>query len=422
MEKDRPWCLVLSGGGAKGVYHIGAWRALRELGVEVDAFVGNSIGALVAPFMALGLSDELEAIAKGIGIDFVLKVPPELVKDGELSVGIENLAKLRELARDFVKKGGLDTAPLRALLERSIDEARLRASGKDLGIVTVSLTELQPRELFLEAMEDGHLVDYLMASAAVPGFVAPVIKGKKYVDGGVHDNLPYTVALKRGYRRVIVVDISGLGINRRPRIEGTETVYVKNSIEMGGILDFDREFLERFTELGYLDTKRAFGQLDGYAYFLEPDAKAEKSFRTRLGRLGTPPARALLEPSGPIWPERMRHDRRLLLKSLECAALSLGVERVRAWTYVELEAEIRRRKALEDARLEAIAEKAKISLLEAGVEAAKAARLDECPYWYASLVSAFPKSRPGALVRRALESLTPELKAALAFLELSPAD
>ncbi|HOX18820.1 MAG TPA: hypothetical protein PKW82_10210, partial [Spirochaetales bacterium] len=201
-----------------------------------------------------------------------------------------------------------------------------------------------------------------------------------------------------------------------------ETVYVKNSIEMGGILDFDREFLERFTELGYLDTKRAFGQLDGYAYFLEPDAKAEKSFRTRLGRLGTPPARALLEPSGPIWPERMRHDRRLLLKSLECAALSLGVERVRAWTYVELEAEIRRRKALEDARLEAIAEKAKISLLEAGVEAAKAARLDECPYWYASLVSAFPKSRPGALVRRALESLTPELKAALAFLELSPAD
>ena len=204
MAKDRPWCLVLSGGGAKGVYHIGAWRALRELGVEVDAFIGNSIGALVAPFMALGLSEELEEIAKGIGIDFILKVPPELVRDGELSVGIDRLPELRELARDFVKRGGLDTAPLRALLERSIDEARLRASGKDLGIVTVSLTELQPRELFLEAMEDGHLVDYLMASAAVPGFVAPVIKGKKYVDGGVHDNLPYTVALKRGYRRVIV--------------------------------------------------------------------------------------------------------------------------------------------------------------------------------------------------------------------------
>ena len=37
---DSGYCLVLSGGGAKGVYHIGVWRALKELGIGVDAFVG----------------------------------------------------------------------------------------------------------------------------------------------------------------------------------------------------------------------------------------------------------------------------------------------------------------------------------------------------------------------------------------------
>jgi hypothetical protein len=43
------------------------------------------------------------------------------------------------------------------------------------------------------------------------------------------------------------VDISGAGINRKPDIVGTRTVYIKNSINMGGLLDFDREFMDDYT-------------------------------------------------------------------------------------------------------------------------------------------------------------------------------
>jgi predicted acylesterase/phospholipase RssA len=53
QSNTRPYCLVLGGGGAKGVYHIGVWRALKELEVPVEAFVGNSIGAIMGAFMAL---------------------------------------------------------------------------------------------------------------------------------------------------------------------------------------------------------------------------------------------------------------------------------------------------------------------------------------------------------------------------------
>ncbi|RKX97983.1 MAG: hypothetical protein DRZ90_04450, partial [Spirochaetes bacterium] len=61
MENNH-YCLVLSGGGAKGVYHIGVWKALKELGIQVDAFIGNSIGAVISAFLAQGLDEVLEVI------------------------------------------------------------------------------------------------------------------------------------------------------------------------------------------------------------------------------------------------------------------------------------------------------------------------------------------------------------------------
>ena len=47
MESES-CCLVLSGGGTKGVYHIGVWRSLKELGILISSFVGASIGAIIA--------------------------------------------------------------------------------------------------------------------------------------------------------------------------------------------------------------------------------------------------------------------------------------------------------------------------------------------------------------------------------------
>ena len=53
MHKEA-YALVLSGGGAKGIYHIGAWKALIELEISIEAVFGNSVGAIVAGFIAQG--------------------------------------------------------------------------------------------------------------------------------------------------------------------------------------------------------------------------------------------------------------------------------------------------------------------------------------------------------------------------------
>ncbi len=432
MDMRGGYCLVLSGGGAKGVYHIGAWRALRELGVPVVGFIGNSIGAIIAGFLAQGLDAELEEIGAGMGIYSVLKLPEDLVEDGDLKLDFDALPRLRELTRDFLSSKGLDTSPLRALVEAHIDEDKIRASGVDLGIVTVNMSDLAPREVFIEAMEPGSLPDYLMASAALPGFVQPVIKGKKYVDGGLYDNLPYAVARRRGYRHIIVVDISGVGINRRPEIAGSETIYIKNSIDMGGPLDFNRGFMDRFTLLGYLDTMRVFGRLEGYSYFIMPDDRAERSFRDMLASRDDGRARALLEPSSSLFPARMRHDRRLLLKMLECAAITLDIERVRAYTYEELARAIAERIEVENARAGAII--ASPESAPAGAQGAKGgpkklasivlsavrqARLTDCPYFYVRIARAPAVRKTGPLPEKALAALVPELEAGMAWIDMA---
>jgi NTE family protein len=410
VANGESWCLVLSGGGAKGVYHIGVWRALRELGIEVRGFVGASIGAIIAGLLAQGDDRALEEIGRTIGVDSILALPDELTENGEVKLDLPSLSAVRELFRSLMDKKGLDTSPLRRILAERLDEAAIRASGKDLGIVTVNVSDLEPREVFLEDMEEGKLVDYLMASAAFPGFEQPVIAGKKYVDGGIHDNIPYAMARKRGWRRVIISDISGMGRNRKPEIEGSVTAYIKNSIDMGGILDFDRRFLDDFTLLGWLDTMRTFGRLKGYQYFLRPDPAAEAAFARD--------AAAYRGPKVPV-PERMRYDRNLLLVHLECAAASLEVPRIKAYSYDDLRSAVLARKAEDDGRVASMAGAkggGRPKLAAMLREAVANRSFDGSPYFYWRLIEEALPGTAGDVLQKALVGFYPELPAALAWL------
>lgn len=404
----QPRCLVLGGGGAKGIYHIGVWRALRELGIEVDGFVGTSIGALVAGFLAQGAYDAMEEIGRGISIRDILALPEDLVRDGGFR--LDSAVAARELLGMLKERRGLDTDPLRRLLAANLDEEKIRASGKDLGVVAVRLGDLSPHEIFLDDMEPGSLIDYLMASATLPGFETVRIGGRKYIDGGLRDNVPFQMAKSRGYRHIIVSDVSGIGRSRRPQIEGTRTVYIKNSIDMGGILDFDREFLDSFLHLGYLDTLRVYGRLHGHSYFLEPDPEAESSCAAR-GDFRAAGDAAIL-------PEYLRHDRRRLLARMECAAFVLGVPRIRRYRYRELQAEIDSQRRRAEARIEEARARSGLKTLAPALrEAVTGHRYPECPYYYYRLIrEAFPRRAAGILTR-ALVLHFPELPAGAAYLE-----
>jgi len=421
---DEPYCLVLSGGGAKGVFHIGAWRALKELGIPVNAFVGNSIGAIMAAFLADGKDAALEEIGRTITVDNIVKLPEGFKENGVIKLVPAKFPRLGELYRGLADKKGLDTSPMRKALETFLDETSIRNSGKDLGLVTVNVSDMKPRELFIEEMEQGKLIDYLMASSAFPGFERPEIAGKKYIDGGFWDNIPYAMARKRGYRKLIVIDISGAGINRRPDIAGSDTIYIRNSLDMGGPLDFNRHFLDSFNLLGYLDTMRVFGRYKGYNFFIDPDDMLETRFRDFLTSDSKTFTKTSPQRKTARFPEQMRYDRNLLLKYLECAALILGVERIKVYTYETLAAAISIRQTTEDRRLLENAGAATTHEKNHGLETLIRASLrsktfEECPYFLVRTLNATVSGRTRSILKRMLHSFWPSLDAGLLYIQMA---
>jgi NTE family protein len=404
------------------MYHIGVWRALRELQVPVNAFIGNSIGAIISAFLAQGLYEELEHLGDTISIETIMDIPDELVKEGSLRIDRSRLAAAGQFTKEIVGHRGIDTSPMRDLLNEKIDEEKIRNSDVDLAVVTFNLSDMKPREVFIEDMEKGQLVDYVLASSAFPGFDQPVIGGKRHIDGGVSNNIPFDLATSRGYRNIIVVDLAGIGVNRRINTRGTNTVYIKISVDIGGAFDFDRKTLDRLRTLGYLDTLKAFGRILGDEYFLDPNDEWEQRFisylQTRLG----PEYRGKIDRMN-VLPDTLRHERRLLYPLLDATASALRLERIQRYSYAELCDAIIKTRLQIDRRIEAISSDKERRLFARTARRFIRGRrtkteLPRSPYYYSRLLARSGKQVPGPVTNRTLQTIYPELAGAEFLLPL----
>ena len=271
--------LVLAGGGAKGAYQIGLWQALRELEIPLCAVTGTSIGALNGALIAQGDWDAAREVWKSVSLHDIVTLPEESGNN------LFTARNARFLARAFLRERGLDTGPLRKLLCRCVDEKKVRASAVNFGLVTFSLTDLAPQELFLSQIEEGKLIDYLLASACFPIFKNVEIDGKKYVDGGVYDNAPASMLVRHGYRDLIVVEIGGIGPVRRVTDEGVRQIHLQAE-GLGGLFDLTPETIERSIRLGHLDGLRAFGALCGTHFCFSPQEREALGDADALERAG----------------------------------------------------------------------------------------------------------------------------------------
>ncbi len=331
MKKER-YALVLAGGGAKGAYQIGAWKAFLELGIQFDAVAGASVGALNAALIAQGDYKKADELWDAISLDKIVWIPQDLVEQGKLYVSKRNLRHLKELNKSIIKHGGLDSTPLLNLIKSTLNEKGIREKGMDLGLVTFNVGKLKPVELFLDSIPEGRLADYLLASASFPAFRRTTIDGNKYTDGGIYDNIPYRLIKNRGYKNIIVVDISGAGINRRPDIIGTTTTYIKNSVDRGGILNFNPEILKSLRTLGYLDTLKVFGRIKGIKYFYHDVEHTRK----KIGELLSTRTDKLRE----LLPGDYENRKDLVEVLVDLSADFLGLEIIREYTLDEIVADI----------------------------------------------------------------------------------
>ena len=275
-QNDTPRkALVLAGGGARGSYQVGVWRALTELGWNPQIITGTSVGSLNGAMFALDLYETARDMWTSIRSQDVMELLEET----------RNLTELHQFLRDVVRAGGMDVTPLEEIVERVLDEDALRASPIRFGLVTVEKRGLKPRELPLEEIPKGKVKDYLLASAACfPALRAKQIDGVQFLDGGYRDNMPTALAQKMGAEELVCVDLEGVGITL-PNRTGLPTTMVRSYWELGDILHFDPDTARRNIELGYYDTLRAFGRLRGCAYAVaknEQTAQDAAAFRQRF--------------------------------------------------------------------------------------------------------------------------------------------
>lgn len=249
---------------------MGAWDAFRHLGIEFDVVTGTSVGALNGALMVQGDFDR--------AYDMWYNLRPEQVIHGNakaieklatLEFSFEDLEPMARYAASVFTAGGLDVSPLKRLMQEMLDEDRVRKSSMGFGMVTVSLTDFKPRELFVEEIPQGQLGDYLLASANLPVFKLSRLEGKLYIDGGFYDNLPINLIARKGVRRVVAVELQSMGIRQPVRDEGIGITWISPSEDIGRLLEFNPEKIRRNMKLGYFDTLRVFQGLQGNSYYLE---------------------------------------------------------------------------------------------------------------------------------------------------------
>lgn len=260
--------LVLGGGGSRGPYQIGVWKALRELGVEFDIVTGSSVGAINAALIV----QQDYAAAENTWLN--IRVRDVLTEGESLAQGSASSRELRALMWQTLANGGSDAAPLESILRANIDEDRVRSSPIELGISTTSLPVLRPIQLLKDEIPQGELVDYLLASAACfPFFKSRSIGGRQYIDGAFTDNVPASLAIRCGVQELIVVDLNAAGIVHTLHADIKRT-YIRCHWDLGEFLMFDPVMATRNIKLGYQDGLKAYRKLEGNAYAFRPGESA----------------------------------------------------------------------------------------------------------------------------------------------------
>jgi NTE family protein len=266
--------LVLEGGGARGAYHVGAYKAIKELNIEIGGIAGTSIGAINGAMMVQGDYELLEKIWLSVDSYELFDLDEKTVEDlRHFNLRNINFSYLLHQSKEILSNRGLDTSRIRELFDYYIDEDKIRSSNIDFGIVTVNLTDKKPMELMKEDIPEGKLIDFLIASANLPAFRIEEMDGKKYLDGGFYNNLPIDILANKGYKNIIAVRTLAIGIIRKAKIKDLNIIFIQPVESLGsmlGALDFNRERAEEYINLGYYDAMKVFKKLKGFKYYCIP--------------------------------------------------------------------------------------------------------------------------------------------------------
>lgn len=305
MRKRKGFGLVLAGGGGKGAYEIGVWKALLEAKqIEIGAVSGTSVGALNAALFAGGSYEEAENIWIHIDQEKILtstqykheKFLPEYLRMCKSVLPKVNLSQMGAaiLFRNYLSHhiGIFSRQGLVEIIKNSGIAEKLCFSKIPCYATCYNVTEMRTQYFQLNDLPSEKVVSVLLASSAIPViFPKEDIGDAEYYDGGlpvIGENIPVKPLYDAGWRDFIVVHLERDGIEEfSKKYKKCQFIHIfpkKNQGGLSGTLDFNPESAKDRLIQGYKDMKKQIEMLNGLDGYLEDREKTFEEVRTKSGK------------------------------------------------------------------------------------------------------------------------------------------
>lgn len=301
-----PFTLVLSGGGLKGLAHIGVFRALAERGLDPSVVVGSSMGSLIAGAWATGMSlEEMEDRALAVRRKDIFRV-----------------AHVDMALRRMLSPAVYRREPLDLMIHSLVGDRTFHDLERRLVVNTADLETGQQVLWGLPGLEDARVADAIFASCSLPGLFPPrAVLGRPCIDGAVVENLPVRAGLAALRAPVIAVDVSGPGTMRRGvQRTGFAAIYSRGlEIVMQSLIAAN---LRDWSEVPLLMVRPRVQHLSMFVFHRTPFLIAE-GYRATHEALDALPEPLTSAPPG-IYPQR---DLDLTISTPDCVGCGVCVSR-----------------------------------------------------------------------------------------------
>ncbi|MGN0394991.1 MAG: patatin-like phospholipase family protein [Coprococcus sp.] len=277
--------LVFGGGGGRGSYEIGVWKALEEYGdyFNIGAVSGSSVGALNAALYACGDLNKAEQMWHDITnekilsnktiededrsrffdnlIEKIQNISNPVISDMVEKIGLESVAKGMRIRDGFFSRDGLTDILVNSNILKGISDSDIPCYATCLKVEG----KPEPIRFLLNELDEEQRLKVLLASSAIPVvFPMETIDDTRYYDGGFFlggDSVPIQPLYDEGWRKFIAVHL-----DERPvaRFSDAKIIHIYPSDKLGGaldgMLDFSPEGVDRRCRQGYEDTKIILGE------------------------------------------------------------------------------------------------------------------------------------------------------------------
>ena len=255
--------LVLAGGGGKGAYELGVWKALKQLNLTkyISVFSGTSIGAFNSVLFAMDDIDKADSLWEEVTMDKLVPISKtELIKRGiGLYLGGKNLQLAKKFLTDKLEHGAISNDGAVEMVEKYLDFNKVKEKNKICYAACTKLPNFNAKYFKINDYDEEIAKKIVLASASLPLiYDSTEVLGEKYIDGGIADNVPIQPVYGEKCDIIIVVLLSKDGQIDRSLYPNSRLIIIapENLVEnaITGTLNLDTDAKrERIIE-GYNDT------------------------------------------------------------------------------------------------------------------------------------------------------------------------